>query len=109
MKVFNSNGEHVKTVPQKYEGLNLKERFENATKKRLSDEERLELEVELLLLSLTKYEREYVADSKMTGAGIVKSKHGDDYYVAIFDGKRVKCGKEIYILSKEKLNLTVYQ
>lgn len=108
MKVFNSEGKHVKTVPVKYADLDLK-RFESATRKRLSDEERLELETELLLLSLKKYEREFIVVSKLTGVEFVKSKFGEDYYVAVFEGKKVKRSKEIYLLCKEKSESTVYQ
>jgi len=101
--------DHIKTVPERYASVIKKRHLLNYTKKRLTQEERFFLEVEL-------FEREYlripsqkwiynlVKRSKPKGVRSIKPPNGNSYYELVYkNGQALKAPQHIYDLGINRL------
>ena len=101
--------EHVKTVPERYAQVLKKRHLLNYTKKRLTQEERFILEVELYkreLLSTPALNWVYrlVDHSKATGIRQIKPHNGSSYYELVFaNGQALKAPQHLYDLGVNRL------
>ena len=110
MKVL-YRGRHVKTIPQRYQPIGQKvlgEMFKDCTKKRLNEQERLQLEVELLKSGMRKCDLELLEGREFTGVARVLVKFGTPYYVAMFGSLQVRCKEGLYDLCPNKKTITKY-
>lgn len=106
MKYTNNNGEHIKTIPKRYgEVENLESLFIDLSKKRLTPEERQNIELHIFINELGDHNvKELISDKEFTHAESVCVRNDQDYFVGVFDGVKVKCKSALFyssILRKE--------
>lgn len=107
-KVFLGDN-HIKTIPEKFASVFAEKHVINPLKKRLTKEERFNLEVSLFEMNL-KHENfliyNLVKRSKPTLVRKITTVHSQTYYELVYKNKRaLKVGIELYRLSPEKKEL----
>lgn len=97
------NNVHVKTVPKRFNRLDkLNSYFTDLDHKRLSRDERTNIEIALFIQDLPAGDRRLIGDSKPTIARHVIPREGDHYFSVVFGNKEFKCPKYIYSLIGKK-------
>lgn len=109
MKIYNSSGRHIKTVPVRYTELrNLSDFFSDLEHIRLSDQERTDIEVELFLRTIPEPIREYIGRQKPEMALRVSERGSTGehaYYALKFGRTEVVCPPELYQMVNPKTNI----
>ena len=101
--------EHVKTVPERYAQVLKKRHLLNYTKKRLTQEERFMLEVELfelqhLRIPSQKWIYNLVKRSAAKGIRKIQMHNGNSYYELIYkNGQALKAPQHLYDLGINRL------
>ena len=85
MRVKNVKDTAEKIIPEKYESVFRDNLMIDWSKKRLTEKERLNLEVEFQKSKLDHFYRTEVQDAKVLHIDKVRFRNGDEIYVAILD------------------------
>lgn len=106
MKIFDIKGKHVKTVPKRYERVqNLFAHFTDLDHKRLTKDERTNIEIALFIQELPPNDRKVIGDKRPTVGRHVIPREGDGYFSIVFDNMEFKCPKYIYDLMGRKVEI----
>ena len=98
MKYFDKNGDHIKTGPMNYKQLTQDEILTcitDLTKKRFNREERLSLEIKVMVNQLTVNERAIIDGLPFNGIDIQHYRDGRVQNTAIFGQYRIKCSVNV--------------
>ena len=96
MKIYDEQQKHIKTVPKYFINLpNLRSFFTDLDHKRLTRDERTNIEVALFKLTLPDHDR-IVIGSKMPFCGRqIVTRDGDNYHTLVFSGNGERRGIEV--------------
>jgi len=111
MKQCTENGNYIKLIPIRYKDIeNLNDLLEDESRKRLTEKERLNLELELFKTEIreNKYVFELIQSSKLIGVQIIRVRNNDPYYTAVFDNNiKVKCSENLFNICKDREELFI--
>jgi hypothetical protein len=96
MKIIIEKGKE-KNIPKRYESFFNPQLMEDWTKKRLTKKERLNLEFEYVKSNLSKYELEFIGNSKPVSVNAVQTRNDVCYYIIVLDNnKDVRCDASVF-------------
>ena len=106
MKVYDAQSKHVKTVPARFKKVqNMFAHFTDLDHKRLTKDERTNIEIALFIQELPPNDRKVIGETKPTVGRHVFPREGDDYYSIVFGNLEFKCPKYIYNLMGRKVDI----
>lgn len=106
MKHYTENNNYVKLIPKRYKNIeNLNDLLEDESRKRLTEKERLNIELELFKeeIKKNKYVFELIQNKKLVRVEIIHVRNHDPYYTAVFDNNiKIKCSENLFNVCKDK-------
>lgn len=106
MKYFTKNDNYIKLIPVKYADIeDLDHLLEDESKKRLTDKERLNIELKIFKdeIKKNKYVFELIENRKLLRVELNKVRNHDAYYTAVFDNNiKVKCSTDLFYACKNQ-------
>ena len=111
MKLYDGSGKYIKLIPKKYEKCeNIFAHLTDFDHRRLSRDERTNIEIALFIQSLDAHTKTLLIDKSPVQANyiITRDRHVDNYYTIVFanrDGtgrREVRCHRPLYKLIGNK-------